>query len=477
MVEKTNGSETKKASELKENLCFDPARVWDKLTADEQSQVAAYADGYRDFLNTARTETKAVKEFVRRASEKGFEDLETGDANAKGFYQTIRGKLLVMAIPGRKPITEGARLIASHTDCPRLDLKQNPLYEDTDLAFLKTHYYGGIKKYHWVARPLALLGTIITAGEEPREIDVEIGTRPDDPVLLIPDLLPHLGKKQMEKAANEFITAEQLNVLIGNTPYPEKEAEPRVKLAILDLLQKRFGIKEEDFTSAELQLVPAESARDGGLDGSLIVGYGQDDRVCAYTSFTALMETEKPEYTSIAVFFDKEEIGSEGNTSAQSRSLEMFFMTLMEKLGVEPTLKALHRFYLNCRALSADVNAAFDPTFPDVFEKRNACRLGYGLTIEKYTGHGGKYMASDANVGYISWVRRLFNLNGIAWQIGGHGKVDEGGGGTVAKFLARTGMEVLDVGPAMLGMHSPMEVTAKDDVWMCHRGYKAFFAG
>jgi aspartyl aminopeptidase len=468
----TKGS--KKTRQLKEKLVLEPNRVWDKLSAEERKQAFSYCQGYRDFLNRARTERQTVAEFVRRATEGGFDELDGAKKRRTRCFKVMRGKTMAMAVLGARPMTEGIRIITSHMDCPRLDLKPNPLYEDTDLALLKTHYYGGIKKYQWVARSLAIIGTIILG--DGRRVDVEIGTKPDDPVLTITDLLPHLGKKQMEKKAVEVIPGENLNLIVGGLPYPDKEAEERVKLALLEMLNTQYAITEEDFTSAELQIVPAEPARDAGLDRSFVAGYGHDDRVCAYTSFTAILEAVRPQHTAIAVFYDKEEIGSEGSTGAQSRFLEIFLMALMERSGIQPTTYNLNQVFLNGKALSADVSAGLDPTYPDVFEKRNASKVGFGITLEKYTGHGGKYGASDANAEYAGWVRSLFNANGIVWQTGGLGKVDEGGGGTVAKFLAKTGIDIIDIGPPVLGMHSPFEVVAKEDVWMSHKAFKVFFS-
>ncbi len=465
--------ESKATRELREKLVLEPVRVWDKLTEKEQKDAFRYADGYREFLNRARTERRAVADFVEKARSRGFQELGNKKSKAGAYYQTMRGKLLAMAVLGKQPITEGIRLIASHTDCPRLDLKQNPLYEDSDLALLKTHYYGGIKKFHWVARSLAIVGTVILA--DGRQVDVEIGLDPKDPIFTITDLLPHLGRKQMEKKANEFIPAENLNVVVGGLPYHDKAADQRVKLAILEILNSKYGITEEDFTTAELQIVPADSARDAGLDRSFIAGYGQDDRISAYTSFTALVETSRPKHTAIAIFYDKEEIGSEGSTGAQSRFLDTFLMSLMEITGIDAGAFNVNKAYYDAKALSADVNAALDPTYIDVFEKRNACKVGSGIVIEKYAGHGGKYLASDANAEYAAWIRKLFNDNQIVWQTGGHGKVDEGGGGTVAKYLAKTGMDIIDVGPPLLSMHSPLEIAAKEDIWMCHKAFKVFF--
>ncbi len=465
---------SKKTRDLHQKLFQEATRAWDRLGEREKKQVFSYAQGYRDFLNRARTERLVVESFVEVASKNGFTDLDVRGKKIPRVFHALRGKILAMAVIGQRPMTDGLRIITSHVDCPRLDLKPNPLYEDTELALLKTHYYGGIKKYQWVARSLAVCGTIIR--EDGSTVHVEIGLAPEDPVFTIPDLLPHLSKKQMEQKASEFMPGENLNLIVGALPYEDKEAEERVKLAVLALLAKKYNITEEDFTSAELQIVPAEPARDSGLDRSLIAGYGQDDRVCAYTCFTALMETEKPEHTAVAVFYDKEEIGSEGNTSAKSRVLEMFVMDLMHMTGLEPTSRMLHKVLFSSKALSADVNAAIDPTYPDVYQKRNSAKLGHGINITKYTGSGGKYMASDANVEYAAWVRKLFNDNNIIWQAAGLGKIDEGGGGTVAKYLANAGVDIIDCGPAVLGMHSPLEVSSKDDVWMCHKAFQVFFS-
>jgi aspartyl aminopeptidase len=466
--------ESKKTRQLEERLVKEQARCWDGFNSQEKNHVFSYAEDYRDFLNQARTERKAVQVLVEGATGNGFRDLSTDLNKVSRLFQVSRGKFLAIAVLGKKPMTDGVRIITSHVDSPRLDLKPNPLYEDSGLAFLKTHYYGGIKKYHWVARSLALCGTVIRS--DGSSVYVEIGFLPGEPVLTIPDLLPHLSRKLMDQKASEFIPGENLNLVVGSIPYEDKEARDRVKLAILELLDRKYKIKEEDFIGAELQIVPAEPARDAGLDSSFIAGYGQDDRVCAYTSFTALMETKVPEHCAIAVFYDKEEIGSEGNTSAKSLALEMFLMDLMAKVGIEPTTRNLHLCYFNSKALSADVTAALDPTYSDVYEKRNCAKLGHGINLTKYTGHGGKFMASEANAEYASWVRKLFNDNAIVWQAGDLGKVDEGGGGTVAKYLANSGIEIIDCGPAVLGMHSPLEVSAKDDIWMCHKAFKVFFA-
>ncbi len=465
--------QSEKTQQLKKRLFRDHVRVCDKLSKREMKEVSVYTRGYRDFLNRCRTERRTVGYFLSRISEEGFQDVDSQEAAGPRLFRSMRGKALVMAVVGKRPLTEGIRLIASHIDAPRLDLKPNPLVEESGLAILKTQYYGGIKKYHWVARSLGLCGSVVRS--DGSILELEIGLDPNEPVLTIPDLLPHLARKQMEQKASEFISGENLNLLAASVPYQDDQADERVKLAVLDLLQQKYKITEEDFVSAEIQVVPAEPARDAGIDGSLIAGYGQDDRSCAYSSFSALLATTKPEHTAVAIFYDKEEIGSEGNTSAQSRLLEMFLTDLMECTGVEPSSRHLQRIFFNGRALSADVAAAMDPSYPDVFEKRNDAKLGYGIALKKYTGRGGKSMASDANAEYAGWVRRLFNANSIVWQSAVLGKVDEGGGGTVAKYLANMGMEIIDCGPPILGMHSPLEVSSKNDIWMCRKAFEVFF--
>ncbi len=465
--------ESAKTRQLREKLSRQSVRIWDKVSKEEKAEIYTYAEDYIAFLNRARTERKTIQELSSKCREKGFVDIGKSSKKDKRLFQVSRGKMILLAVQGKKPPTEGVRIVTSHVDCPRLDLKPNPLYEDSGIVLLKTHYYGGIKKYHWVGRTLAICGTIIRS--DGSIIDVNLGLDPNDPVFTIPDLLPHLSRKQMEQKANEFIPAENLNIIFGFLPYEDKDADQRTKLAVLELLSKKYGITEEDFISAELQVVPAEPARSAGIDSSLVAGYGQDDRICVYTSSAAVFETTEPEYTSVAVFFDKEEVGSEGNTSAKSLVFELFMMELMEKFGVSPTRKNLHKVLIGGKALSADVTAAFDPTYPDVYEKRNCSLLGHGINVTKYTGHGGKYMASDANAEYASWIRKLFNENSVAWQAGDLGKVDEGGGGTVAKYLANMGIDIIDCGPPILGMHSPLEVSSKDDVWMCHKAFKVFF--
>jgi aspartyl aminopeptidase len=465
--------ESEKTKELKNKLLMDKPRVWDRISVPEKDSISQYAQLYMDFLNNGRTERKAVENLRNLALNDGFQDIIDAHRTSNRMFQVLRGKLLFLAVLGPRPMTDGIRLVTSHVDSPRLDIKPNPLYEEAGLAMLKTHYYGGVKKFQWVARSLAMVGKMFT--RDGNVVDVEIGLKPEDPIVTIPDLLPHLSRKQMELKASEFIPAENLNVIIGSLPYEDEDATDRVKLAILELLYNKYGITEEDFIGAEIEMVPAEPARDAGLDRSLVAGYGQDDRVCAFTSATALMKITNPIHTCVAVFYDKEEIGSEGNTSAKSVALDQFLMELMQKTGINPSVKNLRKVFAEGKALSGDVTAAVDPTYGDAYEKRNNSKIGFGIGITKYTGSGGKYMGSDANAEYASWVRRLFNDQNIIWQPAGLGKVDEGGGGTVAKYLANAGMDIIDCGPPILGMHSPLEVCAKDDIWMTHKAFKVFF--
>jgi aspartyl aminopeptidase len=361
----------------------------------------------------------------------------------------------------------------SHIDAPRLDLKQNPLYEEVDIVFLKTHYYGGIKKYQWLARPLAIHGTVLTRAG--KTVDIHVGDDDTDPVFAISDLLPHLSRKvQANKKVSEAFQGEKLNLMVGSLPIGDDETKERFKLAILEHLFSTYGLIEEDLVSAEIEVVPAGRARDVGWDRGLVGAYGQDDRVCAYASLEAVVDLAKPARTAVVLFMDKEEIGSDGATGAKSRFLEDFVSELFEKTGQEATEKAVRTCLMNTWALSADVNGALDPDYQEVHEERNAAKLGYGVCITKFTGSGGKYGSSDANAEYLGHIRKIFNENNVVWQTGELGKVDEGGGGTIAKFLAVYGMEVLDCGTPLLSMHSPFEIASKGDIYMTFKAYCAF---
>ncbi|KNZ69722.1 peptidase M18 aminopeptidase I [Thermincola ferriacetica] len=472
--------ETKSPGEkLKEELCAETQLVWDSIDKKEKEEVMRFNEDYKTFLSNAKTEKQTVKEIIQQARDKGFISLEEMFKGGKKLkpgnkiFINYKNKSAVLVVVGKEPLWEGLNIVGSHVDAPRLDLKPQPLYEDQNLALMKTHYYGGIKKYQWPAIPLALHGVVYTARGTVAELMV--GEKAEEPVFTISDLLPHLAKEQMGKKMGEAIKGEDLNILVGSIPVEDKEVKERVKLTVLKLLNERYGITEEDFISAELELVPAGPARDVGLDRSMVGGYGQDDRVCAYASLRAILDVQSPIYTSVAIFVDKEEIGSTGNTGMKSRFFENAVAEMLYLVAGDYNELYCRRTLAHSRALSADVSAGMDPNYPNVVDKYNAARLGYGVVITKYTGSGGKYSTSDANPGFINQVRRIFKENKVIWQTGELGKVDQGGGGTIAQYIARYGMEVLDCGVALLGMHSPFEVAHKGDIYMGYKAYKAFF--
>jgi len=461
-------NEKEKLQQLRDRLMVTPKLVWDQVDQPTLEAIGAYAEGYKVFLDRAKTEREAVTEIERLARDMGFVDLTLKSPGPRGYYN-YKGKTIALMVQGRRPLAAGLRLVASHLDSPRLDLKQYPLYEETDLALLKTHYYGGIKKYQWLARPLAIHGVILKA--DGTSVQLKVGEDPADPVFTVCDLLPHLARKaQMDKKVTEAFEGEKLNVLAGSLPIGDKETKERFKLHLLKFLEDRYGIGEEDLVSAELEVVPAGPARDLGWDRSLVGAYGQDDRSCVYAALTAILEIQDPEYTCLALFYDKEEVGSDGNTSAKSCLLEEIVELLLERQGENP--QARRRVLMASRAISADVTGALDPDYP---EERNAARLGYGVSLTKFTGHGGKYNSSDAHAEYVAWLRRVFNQAGVVWQAAHLGKVDEGGGGTIAKYLAVHGMEIIDCGTPLLSMHSPFEVASKADLFMTFKAYQAFF--
>ena len=467
--------EKPEVKEIKEKVMLKRDMVWDRLDSKEKEDVFLFAEGYKEFLNRAKTERHAVKEIIKFAEEKGFKRIKEPLEKAKKVYRVFHNKAIAMGILGEKPIEKGIRIIASHIDSPRLDLKQNPLYEDVDLALLKTHYYGGIKKYQWVSRPLSLHGKIIK--KDGSELDLSLGEKESEPIFTIVDLLPHLAHKaQYEKKLEDAVIGEKLNILAGSIPFPDEDTKDRIKLQVLKYLNDNFGLIEEDFISAELELVPSEKARDIGWDRSLIGSYGQDDRSCAYTSMRAIGDIHNPKEAVLALFLDKEEIGSEGNTGAKSRFLEAVVADLLSLEGVKADDGAVRRTLMNSRAISADVNGALDPDYQDVHEKRNAAKIGCGICITKFTGSRGKSGSSDASAEYVGWLRQVFNRNNIVWQTGELGKVDEGGGGTMAKYLASYGMDIVDCGVALLGMHSPFEVSSKADIYMTYKGYRVFLS-
>lgn len=430
---------------------------WEILQA-RLDEVESYNREYLRFLTRVKTEREAV-EYL-----KGI----VGDAAGLHLVEN-RGKALAVCRKGRAPLKGGIRIVVAHIDCPRLDLKANPLYEDTELAMLKTHYYGGIKKYQWLARPLALHGVLIR--EDGGAVKVVIGEDEGDPCLTIEDLLPHLAANaQYSKKLSEAFQAEKLNIILGSRPDLSLK-ENRVKEYILRLLHEKYGIVEQDFVSADLEIVPAGPAREVGIDRSLVGGYGQDDRACSWAAFAAARDAMEPGFTSIALLMDKEEIGSEGNTGAKS----MFLEEVLWELGEEFKEKIVpSRVLFRSKAISGDANGAFDPDYPEVHEKLNAARIGYGVCVTKFTGSRGKVGSSEAHAEYMAYIRALLNRGGIPWQTGELGKVDEGGGGTVAKYLAEYGMDIVDMGPPLLSMHSPFELSSKVDTYSTYLAYRAF---
>lgn len=465
-----NIMEDKDLKEIEKRFGYKNENAWPKLTEEERNSVFQFGEEYKSFMTECKTERETADKIIKLAEANGFINIENATNLKPGskVYYNNKGKSVVMAVIGKESMQNGLRAVAAHIDSPRIDLKPNPLYEEGGLGLFKTHYYGGIKKYQWVTIPLALHGVIIKADGE--KINVVLGEDESDPVLYITDLLPHLGKDQMEKKMAEAISGEALNAIIGSIPLSE---EISVKSNILKLLNDKYGIIEEDLLSAELELVPAFKPRDIGFDRSMIGAYGQDDRVCAYTALRAILDIDTPEKTAVAVFADKEEVGSMGNTGLQSRFFENSIAELLEKYEGSTDIK-LRRVLANSELLSADVNAAFDPTYPEVSEKLNTAYIGKGICITKYTGARGKSGSSDANAEFVGKVRKLFNENGVVWQSGELGKVDIGGGGTVAQYVANYGMDVLDCGVALLSMHSPYELSSKVDVYMAYKAYKVF---
>jgi len=457
---------------LSEKLTAKRQLVWDMMGEREKGEVWEFDREYRDFLNSAKTEREAVIRISEIAEKSGFSS-NPGPTPPVRMVKSFLGKSIALCLSGKQPIEEGLNLIVSHLDSPRLDLKQNPLYEDIDLAFMKTHYYGGIKKFQWLTRPLAIHGRIIRSDGSP--LDIVVGEDDSDPVFTVADILPHLARKvQTDKKVSEAFEGEKLNLMVGSIPFGNKDTKDRFKLAVLQLLNERYGLVEEDLISAELEVVPAGGPRDVGWDRGLTGAYGHDDRSCAFTSLRAIIDLDSPRKTALALFVDKEEIGSDGATGAKSKFLESVVADLLIAHGKEPLYNEIYKILMNSSAISADVSNAIDPDYQDVHEKRNAARLGYGICLTKFTGSGGKYGASDANAEYVGWIRNLFNKNKVVWQTGELGKVDEGGGGTVAKFLAPYGMQIIDCGPPVLSMHSPFETAHKGDIYMTYKAYKVF---
>ncbi|MDO4324271.1 MAG: aminopeptidase [Lachnospiraceae bacterium] len=457
--------------------------AWRSYSDEQVKELEALSSRYKAFLNAGKTERECVKESVRLAEAQGYRSLEEVMASGKQLvagdkvYAVCMEKSVALFHIGTKPLREGMRILGAHIDSPRLDLKQNPLYEDSEMVYLDTHYYGGVKKYQWVTIPLAIHGVV--AKKDGAVLDICIGEKEDDPVVFVSDLLIHLAGEQLEKKARVVIEGENLDILIGSRPVKQEETEnadkekDAVKANILALLKAQYDIEEEDFLSAELEIVPADKARDCGLDRSMIMAYGQDDRVCAYTSLEAQLGVETQPYTCCCLLVDKEEIGSVGATGMQSRFFENAVAELMNCAGQYNELD-LRRCLSNCRMLSSDVSAAYDPMFPAFFEKKNSAYFGKGLVFNKYTGSRGKSGSNDANAEYIAAIRAMLEKHDVAFQTAELGKVDVGGGGTIAYISALYGMQVIDSGVAVLNMHAPMEVTSKADVYEAWKGYAAF---
>lgn len=460
--------------ELKEKL-FNKKKVgWENLDTRRKEEIFNFCKDYMDFLNKAKTEREFVKEAKKIADLNGFKDLSEYDTLNAGdrVYFINRNKSMYLAIIGQEKMETGLHIIGSHVDSPRLDLKPNPLYEDTGFAYFKTHYYGGIKKYQWTTIPLSIHGVIVKPNGE--KIEVNIGENESDPIFTITDLLPHLAMDQMEKKLKNGIDGEDLNLLIGSIPFDGEKISEKVKLNILNILNQKYGIVEADLLSSELELVPAFKARSLGFDSSMVAAYGQDDKICAYASFAAMMNLENVKNTAVCILADKEEIGSMGNTGMESHMFDYFISELLNKTG-ENRVNLLDKVFCYSKMLSSDVDAGFDPIYASVSDKTNASLLGKGISLNKYTGARGKSGASDANAEYVAWIRNLLEKYDIKYQLAELGKVDIGGGGTIAYILANKGVDVIDCGVPLLSMHSPYEVTSKFDIYEAFRTYKAFW--
>jgi aspartyl aminopeptidase len=468
---------TTEKSSKKIDLSKKYVTAWDKYSKEDMAKVFDVSKRYIDFMSKCKTERECITELIALAEKAGYVNLDTvikeGRAVKAGdkLYANNKGKSLAMFLVGDQPFEKGLKIIGSHVDSPRLDLKQNPLYEDNELALMETHYYGGVKKYQWVTIPLAIHGVVVKKGGE--IVNIVIGEDDNDPVIGISDLLIHLSADQLDKKLAKGIEGEDLNVLVGSIPVEDKDSKERVKQNILRLLYDKYGINEEDYVSAELEVVPAGKARDYGLDRSMVMAYGHDDRICAYTSLEAILKLDKTDKTSVILFVDKEEIGSVGATGMHSRFFENVLAELMDRAGDYSELK-LRRTLANSKMLSSDVSAAFDPNYPSVMEKKNSAYFGKGIVFNKYTGARGKSGSNDANAEYVAEIREIMDKHSVTWQTAELGKVDQGGGGTIAYILAEYGMEVIDCGVALQNMHAPWEVASKADIYEAVQGYYAF---
>ena len=462
-------------TEKLKDFLFDTKKYgWEGLPDSVKNDIIKFSDEYIHFLNRSKTEREATSFITEILDKNGFVNIKDKMILVPGdkVYYVNREKSVYVAIIGNKPVEAGLNIIGSHIDSPRLDLKPNPLYEDTGFAYFKTHYYGGIKKYQWTTITLSIHGVIVKANGE--KVTINVGEDDNDPIFTITDLLPHLAQEQMEKKLKDSISGEDLNLLIGSIPIGDEKTTERIKLNILKILNDKYGITERDFVSSELELVPAFKARSLGFDRSMVAGYGQDDKVCAYTSLRALLDTVTPVKTAVCIFADKEEIGSMGNTGMESHVFDTFISELLNKTNTNrPNL--LDKVFCNSKMLSADVDAGLDPIYASVSEKNNSAYLGKGVGLNKYTGIRGKSGASDANAEFVAQIRNIFESNNISYQVSELGKVDTGGGGTIAYILANKGVDVIDCGVPVLSMHSPYEVTSKFDVYESYKAYRVFW--
>ncbi len=464
MSEKTVGQE------MLEKLSYTRKNIFEEASAEKVTKIYDYSVGYMQYLDAAKTEREAVVAAIAMAKNQGYTEYKIGDKISVGDkkYLNHRGKSLVLFSVGSNDIEkEGVRILAAHVDSPRLDLKQVPMYEDSGMGFLKTHYYGGVKKYQWTAIPLALHGVMIKADGE--SVEINIGEDESDPIFYINDLLPHLGQKQSQEPLGSAISGETLNILIGGLPYDDEKVSDKIKLTALSMLYEKYGVTEEDFLSAELSLVPAFKARDIGFDRALVAAYGHDDKVCAYPAVTALLDNKDTKNTVLVVLADKEEIGSVGNTGMQSAVFMDVFDEICDALG-----KNSRVVRNNSKCLSADVTACYDPNFADVYEKRNSAMISCGTTMSKYTGARGKSSTNDASAEFVGYIRKLFAENGVVWQTAELGKIDAGGGGTVAMYIANQNIETVDLGVPVISMHAPYEVVSKADVYSTYEAFCAF---
>ncbi|MBO5398393.1 MAG: aminopeptidase [Clostridia bacterium] len=459
---------------LKEKLFNLKKSGWEKLSDEELSEIFKFADEYMYYLNSSKTEKEIVQNSKEILLKNGFVDVEEKENLQPGdkVFYVNHGRSLYVAVIGEEPLTNGMRVVAAHGDSPRIDLKQNPFYEDGELAMLKTHYYGGIKKYQWTNIPLAMHGTVVKPNGE--KVEISIGEREEDPVFTISDLLPHLAGEQMERKLKDGVQGEELNILMGSIPYEDDTVSERVKLNVLNLLNEKYGITEVDFVSSEIEFVPAFKAKSLGLDYSMVGAYGQDDKVCCYTALRGILNVEHPRKTAVCILTDKEEVGFNGVTGMCTMIFETFIHELLDKKG-ENSPSALQKVFSKSKAISADVDAGYDPNYPSAFEKNNTSFMGKGLTVVKYTGARGKSGASEAPCELVAELRKIYENAGVRYQACELGKVDKGGGGTIALTLANRGMEVVDSGVPVVGMHSPYEITSKYDVYAAYKGYEAFY--